>query len=153
VIPMAAQLFVFYFAIISAITPPVCAATYAAVAIARSKFWLTGWLAVRMGLAGFVAPFLFVYRPAVLLAASPLLILWESLVSALAIMALAGGAIGYFGDKCKWYESLLLIAGAVLLIWPGLATDLIGIVEVGTIFLLQKRRHAVAAKTVVFPAV
>jgi TRAP transporter 4TM/12TM fusion protein len=153
IIPIAAQLFVFYFAIISAITPPVCAAVYAAVAIARSKFWLTGWLAIRMGLAGFVAPFLFVYRPAVLLAASPLVILWESLMSALAVMALAGGAIGYFGDKCKWYESVLLIAGAVLLIWPGLATDLTGIVVVGTIFLLQKRRHAVAAKTVALSAV
>jgi TRAP transporter 4TM/12TM fusion protein len=152
VIPMAAQLFVFYFAIISAITPPVCAATYAAVAIARSKFWLTGWLAVRMGLAGFVAPFLFVYRPAILLAASPLVILWESLVSALAIMALAGGAIGYFGDKCKWYESGLLIAGAVFLIWPGLTTDLLGMGVVGAIFLLQKRRYAVAEKSVAFSA-
>jgi TRAP transporter 4TM/12TM fusion protein len=148
VIPIAAQLFAFYFAIISAITPPVCAATYAAVAIARSRFWLTGWLAVRMGLAGFVVPFLFVYRPAVLLAASPLLILWESLVSALAVIALAGGAIGYFGDTCKWYESILLIAGAVFLIWPGLTTDLIGIFVVGIIFLLQKRRHAGAGKHV-----
>lgn len=146
VIPIGAQLFVFYFAIISAITPPVCAAVYAAVAIARSKFWLTGWLAVRMGLAGFVAPFLFVYRPAVLLAGSPLVILWGSLVSGLAVMALAGGAIGYFGDKCKWYESLLLIGGAVFLIWPGLATDLVGIVVVGAIYVLQKRRHAAAAK-------
>jgi TRAP-type uncharacterized transport system fused permease subunit len=101
-----------------------------------------------MGLAGFVVPFLFVYRPAVLLAASPLLILWESLVSALAVIALAGGAIGYFGDTCKWYESILLIAGAVFLIWPGLTTDLIGIFVVGIIFLLQKRRHAGAGKHV-----
>ena len=146
VVPMAAQLFVFYFAIISAITPPVCAATYAAVAIARSKWWESGWLGVRIGMAGFVAPFLFVYRPAVLLAGSPLAILWESLVSALAVMALAGGVIGYFGDKCKWYEILLLIGGAVLLIWPGLVTDLVGIVIVGAIYVLQKWRHAVALK-------
>ena len=152
VVPMAAQLFVFYFAIISAITPPVCAATYAAVAIAKSNFWLTGWLGVRMGLAGFVAPFLFVYRPAMLLAAPPLVILWETLVSALAVMALAGGAIGYFGDKCRWYESLLLTAGAVFLIWPGLATDLIGLVVVGALFIIQKRRHASAEKAGSFSA-
>jgi TRAP transporter 4TM/12TM fusion protein len=146
VIPMAAQLFVFYFAIISAITPPVCAATYAAVAIARSKWWESGWLGVRMGTAGFVAPFLFVYRPAVLLAGSPLVVLWESLVSGLAVMALAGGVIGYFGDKCKWYEIVLLIGGAVFLIWPGFVTDLVGIIIVGTIYVLQKWRRAVAAK-------
>ncbi len=152
VMPMAAHLFVFYFAIISAITPPVCAAVYAAVAIARSKFWITGWLAVRMGLAGFVAPFLFVYRPAILLAASPLAIVWESLVSALAVLALAGGAMGYFGDKCQWYENLLLIGGAVLLIWPGLITDAIGIVIVGGLFLLQKRRHVNAEKVPVLSA-
>lgn len=65
-------------------------------------------------------------------------------MAAVAVMALAGGAIGYFGDRCRWYESILLIAGAVLLIWPGLATDLIGLVVVGAIFLLQKRRHAAA---------
>ena len=142
VIPVAAHLFIFYFAIISAITPPVCAAVYAAVAIARSNWWQTGWLAVRMGLAGFVAPFLFVYRPAVLFAGPPFEILWSSLVSGLAVMALAGGAIGYFGDQCRWYEAILLIGGAVFLIMPGLTTDLIGIVVVGAIFFLQKRRNA-----------
>ena len=46
----------------------------------------------------------------------------------------------------------LLIAGAVLLIWPGLVTDLIGLGVVGTIFLLQKRRYAVAEKSVAFSA-
>ena len=152
VIPVAAHLFIFYFAIISAITPPVCAAVYAAVAIARSNWWQTGWLAVRMGLAGFVAPFLFVYRPAVLFAGPPFEILWSSLVSGLAVMALAGGAIGYFGDKCRWYEAILLIGGAVFLIMPGLATDLIGIVVVGAIFILQKRRNALAAKAVALAA-
>jgi len=146
VAPMAAQLFVFYFAIISAITPPVCAATYAAVAIARSKWWESGWLGVRMGMAGFVAPFLFVYRPAVLLLSSPHVILWESLMSALGVMALAGGVIGYFGDKCKWYEIVMLIGSAVLLIWPGFITDLVGILMVGTIYVLQRWRHFATSK-------
>ena len=151
-IPVAAHLFVFYFAIISAITPPVCAAVYAATAIARSNWLQTGWLAVRMGLAGFVAPFLFVYRPAVLLEGHPMDILWSSLVSALAILALAGGAIGYFGGRCRWFESVLLIAGALLLIMPGWVTDLIGIIVVGVIFLLQKKRQTFADAAVSLPA-
>jgi len=116
------------------------------VAIARSKWWESGWLGVRMGMAGFVAPFLFVYRPAVLLLSSPHVILWESLMSALGVMALAGGVIGYFGDKCKWYETVMLIGSAVLLIWPGFITDLVGILMVGTIYVLQRWRHVATSK-------
>jgi TRAP-type uncharacterized transport system fused permease subunit len=140
--PLAAHLFVFYFAIISAITPPVCAAVYVAVAIAGSNFLRTGWLAVRMGLAGFIAPYLFIYRPEVLLFGSPLEILWSSLVTSLAILALAGAVIGYFGSKSRWYETLALYVGAGLLIKPGLVTDFMGIILVGALFLIQKRRVA-----------
>jgi TRAP transporter 4TM/12TM fusion protein len=142
VVPIAAHLFIFYFAIISAITPPVCAAVYAAAAIARSNWLTTGWLAVRMGLAGFVAPFLFVYRPGLLLIGSPTDIIWSSLVSATAIFSLAGAAIGYFGDRCRWYESLMLFGCAAFLIMPGLATDLIGLTAAAMIYIYQKRRHS-----------
>lgn len=152
VAPLAAHLFVFYFAIISAITPPVCAATFAAVAIARSKWLPTGWLAVRMGLAGFMAPFLFVNVPHLLLVGSPVEILWNSLVSALGVMAVAGVAMGYFGDRCRWYESVALAVGALCLLKPGLLTDLIGLGLVGSIYLFQKRRHAALARSMSFSA-
>ncbi|MBI5966382.1 MAG: TRAP transporter permease [Deltaproteobacteria bacterium] len=142
VVPIAAHLFVFYFAIISAITPPVCAAVYAAVAIAGSNWLKTGWLAVRMGLAGFIAPYLFIYRPPVLLIGSPGEIIWASIVTGLATFALAGGVIGYFGSKSRWYENLLLFVGAGLLIKPGLLTDLLGFLIVITVYLLQKKRVA-----------
>ena len=141
VVSLAAHLFVFYFAIISAITPPVCAAVYAAAAIARSNWWKTGWLAVRMGLAGFIAPFLFIYRPPVLLIGSPEEVIWASLVTSIAILALAGGVIGYFAGRNRWYESLLLLIGAALLIKPGIETDLLGMVLVAGIFLIQKKRR------------
>ena len=146
VVPIAAHLFIFYFAIISAITPPVCAAVYAAAAIARSNWWMTGWLAVRMGLAGFVAPFLFVYRPGLLLVGSPIDIIWSSMVAAAATIALAGAAMGYFGDRCRWYESLMLFGASVFLIMPGLATDLIGLALMSVIFIYQKKRHAASGK-------
>jgi TRAP-type uncharacterized transport system fused permease subunit len=64
------------------------------------------------------------------------------LVSAAAIFSLAGAAIGYFGDRCSWYESLMLFGSSVFLIMPGLATDLIGLALVSFIFIYQKRRHA-----------
>ncbi|MEW6265844.1 MAG: TRAP transporter fused permease subunit [Thermodesulfobacteriota bacterium] len=148
VMPMAAQLFVFYFAIMSAITPPVCAATYAAVVIARAKWWQAGWLAVRMGLAGFLAPFLFVYRPSLLLTGSVVEIVWNAFVSGLGVVAMAGAVMGYFGDRNRWPEAIILGLGALLLLKPGLATDLVGLGLVTVIYVLQKRRHAVAARAV-----
>ena len=142
VAPIAAHLFIFYFAIMSAITPPVCAAVYAAAAIARSNWLLTGWMAVRMGLAGFIVPFLFVYSPALLMSGSPVEAAWRSLVSAIGVIAMAGVAMGYFGDRCRWYETILLAAGAFCLLKPGLITDLAGLALVVALYLHQRRRRA-----------
>lgn len=146
VMPMAAHLFVFYFAIISAITPPVCAATYAAVAIARSKWLPTGWMAVKMGLAGFLAPFLFVSIPPLLMKGSPLEVLWNLLVSGLGVVAMAGAVMGYFGDRNKIHESLLLAVGSFLLLEPGFLTDLLGLGTVGAIYVIQRRRRSPGKK-------
>jgi TRAP transporter 4TM/12TM fusion protein len=146
VAPIAAHLFIFYFAIMSAITPPVCAAVFAAAAIARSNWLTTGWLAVKIGFAGFIVPFLFVYRPALLFLSSPFEIAWNILGSVVGIMAMAGVAMGYFGDRSRWYESILLAAGAFCLLKPGLITDLIGFALVGALYLYQKRRRASLAQ-------
>ena len=67
VIPPAAHMFAFYFAILSAITPPVALAVFAAAGIAKSDLWTTGLAAVRIGATGFVVPFMFVYEPALLM--------------------------------------------------------------------------------------
>ena len=63
----AAHMFAFYFAILSAITPPVALAVYAASGLAKSDLWKTGWAAVKIGAAGFIVPFMFVYEPALLM--------------------------------------------------------------------------------------
>jgi TRAP transporter 4TM/12TM fusion protein len=146
VAPIAAHLFIFYFAIISAITPPVCAAVFAAAAIARSNWLITGWLAVKIGLAGFIVPFLFVYRPALLFFGSPLEIAWNILGSVVGILAMAGAAMGYYGDRSRWYESILLAVGAFCLLKPGLVTDLIGFTLVVSIYLYQRNRRVSVAR-------
>jgi TRAP transporter 4TM/12TM fusion protein len=148
VTPIAAHLFIFYFAIMSAITPPVCAAVYAAAAIAKSNWLTTGWMAVRMGLAGFIVPFLFVYCPALLFLGSPVETAWNVLVSAIGVIAMAGVSMGYFGDRNRWYETLLLAVGAFCLLKPGLITDLIGLLIVSVIYIYQKRRHAASVEFV-----
>ena len=67
VIEPAAHMFAFYFAILSAITPPVALAVFAACGIAKSDLWSSGWAAVKIGAAGFIVPFMFVYEPALLM--------------------------------------------------------------------------------------
>jgi len=137
---LAAHLFIFYFAIISAITPPVCAATYVAAAIARSNWLKTGYIAVKMGLAGFIAPFMFVYGPGILLIGSPLTIIERSLSASIGVIALAAGAMGFLVRKANWFERLLLILAAFLLIKPGYLTDILGFFTIVGIFLLQKHK-------------
>jgi TRAP-type uncharacterized transport system fused permease subunit len=106
-----------------------------------------------MGLAGFMVPFLFVHVPSLLLVGSTGEIIWNSLVSALGVMAMAGVAMGYFGDRCRWYESLLLAAGALCLLKPGLITDLIGLGLVTIIYVFQKKRHASASRLAAFSTI
>jgi TRAP transporter 4TM/12TM fusion protein len=67
VIPPAAHMFAFYFAVLSAITPPVALAVYAAAGLAKSDLWASGWAAVKIGAAGFIVPFMLVYEPALMM--------------------------------------------------------------------------------------
>src|SRR5439155_948448 len=67
IVPLSAHLFLFYFGMLSLITPPDCLATYAAAAIAKSDFWRTGWVGMRLGIVAYIVPFVFVYHPALIL--------------------------------------------------------------------------------------
>ena len=83
VIPPAAHMFAFYFAILSAITPPVALAVYAAAGLAKSDLWATGWAAMKIGAAGFIVPFMFVYEPALLMIGDWPTIIWRFVASSL----------------------------------------------------------------------
>jgi TRAP transporter 4TM/12TM fusion protein len=136
--PLQAHLFVFYFAIISSITPPVAPGIYVASAIGRANVWIAGYDAVRLALAGFIVPFMFVYGPELLLIGDSLAIIWACLTAIIGTICLAGGAMGYFVKKTHWLERILLIAAALLLIKPGLKTDIVGFVLLGIVFATQK---------------
>ena len=117
---IAAHMFVFYFAIISAITPPVAMAVYAAAGIAGSNLWRTGLEAMRIGATGFIIPFMFVYGPSLLMIGSTTTIVTTIISSCIGVVALSAGLMGWFLKKATWLERLLLVAGALLLIKPGL---------------------------------
>ena len=123
---IAAHLFIFYFACLSALTPPVALAAFAAAAIANAKTWDVGWLGMKFALAGFLIPYMFVYGPAMVLVGSPTEITLVIITGLLGTMALGAAVQGWLLKKAGWIERLILLIGALCLIKPGWVTDLIG---------------------------
>jgi len=126
--PVAAHLFVFYFAILSAITPPVALAVYAAAGISRADLWKTGVAAMKVGAAGFIVPYMFVYGPSLLFIGPFWQILLTLFTASGGVILLAAGLQGWLLEETRSFERLLLVSAAILLIKPGLVTDLLGIV-------------------------
>jgi len=135
---IGAHLFVFYFAIISAITPPVAMAVYAAAGISGSNIWKTGLTAVKIGATGFVVPFMFVYGPSLLLIGSATHILLTIISASIGVIALSAGLMGWAIKEAGYLERGMLMAGALLLIKPGLYTDGVGLALLVIVILIQK---------------
>lgn len=131
VLPLAAHMFVFYFACLSNLTPPVALAAYTGAGIAGANPARTGWTSVRLGIAGFIVPFVFVYSP-VLLFESPnvITLIWAIITASVGVVALAVAAEGFLLVNATVPERLLFFAGALTLIVPGITTDAIGAVLV-----------------------
>lgn len=144
ILPIAAHLFIFYYAVIAVITPPVCPAVYMATAIAQSNWLKTAWVAVRLSPLLYLMPFLFVFDNTFLLMGSPRAILLNLSTAILGAVILVSGTIGQLITKCKHYESLALVAAGILLLIPGWQTDLLGVVllsAIGAKQFLQKRKE------------
>lgn len=139
VLPIAAHLFVFYFGTVSFITPPVALSAYIAASIAGGNPIKTGIQAVRLGIATFIIPFMFVYNRALLMKGSLGEIVLTSVSSVIGVLLLASGAAGYLLKREKWWERLLLIGAAIMLLVPGWVTDIAGI-GLGAAVLLRQRR-------------
>ncbi|MCB2191040.1 MAG: TRAP transporter permease [Deltaproteobacteria bacterium] len=135
--PIAAHLFILYFAVISFITPPVAIGAYAAAGIAGSSPMRTGFEATRIGLAGFIVPFMFVYGNSLLLIGPWWEIVLTAITALIGIIALAATLEGFLLRACRLWERLALAAVAMLLIKPGLITDVLGIGGIVLIILVQ----------------
>lgn len=124
---LAANLFVLYHAVLSAITPPVCLAAFAGAAIAKANAMRTGFEAVKLGLIAFIVPFFFVFEPALLLNGSAVEIAQAIGSAVIGLIALAAGLQGYLIGTCALWQRIILAASGVMLIWPGSLTDLTGL--------------------------
>jgi TRAP transporter 4TM/12TM fusion protein len=139
--PMAAHMFAFYFSCLSAVTPPVALAVYAAASIGGAGLWGAGVQAVKFAAAGFIVPFFFVYNPSLLFSGSWDEILRAVVTGSIGVVALAAAMEAYFLRPANWFERLLFLAAALLLIDPGVLTDAIGLGVLGAGLLSQKLRH------------
>jgi TRAP transporter 4TM/12TM fusion protein len=126
IVPAAAHLFVFYFAILSAITPPVALAVYAATGISRAALWETGWAAVKLGATGYIVPFMFVFSPSLLMIGSWWRVSFAIFTALIGVTCLAGSLHRYYLNHIVSWERVVLFAAAFALIKPGWLTDLVG---------------------------
>jgi TRAP transporter 4TM/12TM fusion protein len=152
VTPMAAHMFGFYFACLSAVTPPVALAVYAAASISRSGLWGSGLQAVKFAAAGFIVPFFFVYNPALLFSGSWIEITRAVATGTIGVIALAAGLEGYFIRVARPWERAVFIAAALCLIDPGVVTDLLGLGLLLGGLAMQRLRPAVMLAEPVRPS-
>jgi TRAP-type uncharacterized transport system fused permease subunit len=142
VVEPAAHMFAFYFAILSAITPPVALAVFAAASLAGADLWKAGWAAVKIGAAGFIVPFMFVYQPGILMIGDWSDILQGTVTASAGCILLAAGLHGYLLRENRLWESALLIAAALALVFPGWMYDALGFGLGALVFLVQRATPA-----------
>ena len=132
VLAITSHLFCLIYACLSNITPPVAMSAYVASGIAGSDQTKTGIWAVRLGLIGFIIPFFFLDNPVLLIGvdrnATMMTTLWAVVTASVGTVSLVAGLEGWLVTKCNVIERILLIAAAPAMLYPGLFTDVIGLV-------------------------
>ncbi len=135
---VAAHFFVFYFGIVADLTPPVALAAYAGAAIAHANPMKTAFTATKLAIGAFIVPYVFALNPAMLFinttAPEVVLICITSLVG---IYGVSAALEDYLLRTMRWYEQIACVVGGLLLIYPGLVTDVVGLCLVGAVVLLQ----------------
>lgn len=126
VTPLAAHLFVFYFGILSAITPPIATASYAAASVAKDDPMKLGWVAWKIGLSGYILPFMFISSPELLMEGSWSAIILATISGTIGVFALSVAIEGYYRGEMNVIFRVLLLAAAFCLLYSGLLTDFIG---------------------------
>ena len=135
---LAAHFFVFYFGIVADLTPPVALAAYAGAAIAQSNPMKTAFTATKLAIGAFIVPYVFALNPAMLFINTTV---WEVILicitSCVGIFAVSASLEGYFLHNMAWYERIVCAVGGLLLIYPGLVTDIIGVLLVLIVLTIQ----------------
>ena len=138
---LAAHMFVFYFGIIADVTPPVALAAYAGAGISGGNALMTGVNASKLAIAAFIIPYMFVLSPELLMIDATVGGLALSVFTAvLGMVAISASLIGYLADHCLPAERFVLFVGGLLMIKPGITTDIVGIMIFAAVIFFQWKR-------------
>jgi TRAP transporter 4TM/12TM fusion protein len=125
--PFAVSFFIFYYAVLSTITPPTCNTVFACSAIAGSSWIRTANIAMGLALAGFLFPFSWAYNPGLLLAGGALNVVRCFIFAAISVLCLAVTTVGYWMRPVTVIERILFFAAAILLLFPTLGLNMMGL--------------------------
>ena len=145
VVPLAAHMFCLIYACLSNITPPVAISCYVAAGIAEANQTKTGLIAVRLALTGFIVPLFFLANPALLAGSSSAITTILSVLTAAAgTVMLSGGLEGWFMIKQHWVERILFVAASLLMLYPGMVTDIVGLCASAVLIAVQlgRKKHS-----------
>ncbi|MGN1015608.1 MAG: TRAP transporter permease [Faecousia sp.] len=135
---VAAHFFVFYFGIVADLTPPVALAAYAGAAIAQGNPMKTALTSTKLAIAAFIVPYVFALNPAMLLVDTNLgEIVLICITSLVGIFGVSAALEGYVFRKMPWYLRIGSAVGGLMLIYPGVVTDSVGMVLVGAVLAVQ----------------
>jgi len=136
---LTAHFFVFYFAVVSAITPPVALASYAAAGISGANPMETSVASFKIGISAFVVPFMFFYNSAILMDGTVLEVIRAAVTAIFGVFLLSSGIQGWFmGGRSAWFIRLAMILAALLMIEGGVMSDLFGIALAVGVYVVQK---------------
>jgi len=138
---LPAHLFIFYFAVLSMVTPPVALAAYAAAGISGANLWTTGLVAFLIAIPGFLIPFAFVFDQGLLLQGAPLHIAQVVTTATIGVLAFSAASGGYAFGPLAWPARIALFCFSPLLIDPDTTTDLIGGAGMALVFGYQIWRY------------
>ena len=139
---ISGHMFVFYFGMLSFLTPPVMLSCYAAATIAHSDPWKTAWAAIRFSISAYVVPFVFIYNAALLMTGPPLRIVASSIAALAGISMISLGIEGHIFRQLNPLARLLLMSGGLAMLWLQPIIRLAGLAVCAAIFLweLKERR-------------
>lgn len=126
--PILAHLFVFYFGAYSFLTPPVAMAVYASAAIAKAPLMKTAWQAIKLAGAGYIVPFIFLYKPAMVFMGAPGEVVLAILESVLAVICLAIGLEAFLRRSLALVERILYFVACIIFFIPGWVSDTTGLI-------------------------
>ena len=138
-VPMvAAHFFVFYFGIVADLTPPVALAAYAGAAIAQANPMKTAIQATKLAIGAFIVPYAFALSPSMLLIDTTAMeVILITVTSLIGIASVSAAMEGYIMGNLNWPQRLLMLVGGLMMIYPGVTTDAIGIALSGAVIVLK----------------